>query len=434
MKIVRLEAKNVLRLSAVTIDPKGNVVVLGGENGQGKSSVLNCIEMALGGAGAIPAMPVKKGETKGQIVLDLGDIVVERRFSAKGTELTVKNGQGAAFPSPQRMLDTLVGRLSFDPDSFRRMDAKQQRETLMNLVGLDFTAIDGKRKAAFDQRTEVNRRVKTLQTRLEAAPAKHDGVPEAEVSVRELVAEKDRRAEVNRNNAKARERLHDYDVETERQQDQLPALNQRIQDARRALADAERALENAKNDIESRIADRVEMSDSVCEMVDFDTEELTSQIDTAETTNRKVRENKARAYLADELKAEENCAAELTKEITAAETEKADLLANAKFPVDGLGVSEDGVTLNGIPFEQSSGVESIKVSVAIGFKLNPKLKIVLVRNPSYIGEEYLLAIGEIAEQEDGQVWLERGGEGPECSVVLCDGAVKEVREPELATA
>lgn len=434
MKIVRLEAKNVLRLSAVTIDPTGNVIVLGGDNAQGKSSVLNCIEMALGGGNAIPAMPIKKGETKGHIVLDLGDIVVERRFSAKGTELTVKNGEGAKFPSPQRMLDELVGRLSFDPDSFRRMDRKQQRDTLMNLVGLDFTAIDERRKAAFDQRTEVNRRVKSLTTRLDSAPPKHDGVPEAEVSVKDLVAERDARQQLNNANAKRRDFLKLFDQGTEKIEAELPDLEAAIEQARAVLKAREEDLASAQQEIATRKGDREKIVEEVDALVDADISEITQQIDSAESTNRKVRENKARAALVDELKAEDARAAELTQRIADAEDEKTELLANAKFPVEGLGVNDDGVTLNGIPFEQSSGVESIKTCVAMGFAMNPKLKIVLVRNPSYIGEEYLRAITEIAEARDGQVWLERGGDGAECSVIIADGMVKEVRAPELVEA
>ena len=305
MKIVRLEAKNVLRLSAVTIDPTGNVIVLGGENAQGKSSVLNCIEMALGGGNAIPAMPIKKGETKGHIVLDLGDIVVERRFSAKGTELTVKNGEGAKFPSPQRMLDELVGRLSFDPDSFRRMDRKQQRDTLMNLVGLDFTAIDNKRKAAFDQRTEVNRRVKSLTTRLDSAPPQHDGVPEAEVSVSELVAERDRLAEVNRANEAERRKVRDYAAKTQEREKDIPEYEKAVADARAALEKAENDLKGAREDLEVRRKKFAEDSLNVDSLVDFDITGITARIDSAESTNRKIRENKARAALVDELKAED---------------------------------------------------------------------------------------------------------------------------------
>ena len=61
MQIVELRAENVKRLSAVTIRPTGPVVEITGKNEAGKSSVLDSIWMALGGAEvpvqAIQALP-----------------------------------------------------------------------------------------------------------------------------------------------------------------------------------------------------------------------------------------------------------------------------------------------------------------------------------------------------------------------------------------
>jgi recombinational DNA repair ATPase RecF len=89
MKIIELQAENIKRLKVVRIVPKGNTVVLGGDNEQGKSSVMDCIEMALGGAGRVPSVPIRSGATAGKIRLDLGELKVERAFStSKGTSCT----------------------------------------------------------------------------------------------------------------------------------------------------------------------------------------------------------------------------------------------------------------------------------------------------------------------------------------------------------
>ena len=128
MKIIALEAENVKHLRVVNINPDGSLVVIGGDNAQGKTCVLDAIEYALNGASSIPVKPIRHGQTKARVVLDLGDIVVTRTFTAKGTNLIVKNKDGAIFPSPQAMLDKLVGELSFDPLEFSKMDAKKQSE------------------------------------------------------------------------------------------------------------------------------------------------------------------------------------------------------------------------------------------------------------------------------------------------------------------
>ena len=50
MKITRLEIENTKRIRAVTLEPAENgLTVIGGRNGQGKTSVLDAIAWALGG-------------------------------------------------------------------------------------------------------------------------------------------------------------------------------------------------------------------------------------------------------------------------------------------------------------------------------------------------------------------------------------------------
>lgn len=171
MRIVKLEASNVKRLVAVEITPDGNVIVIGGRNGAGKSSVLDSIAYALGGKDLVCERPLRAGADRGHVEVDLGDLVVRRTFTPSGGgSLTVSNKEGAVYKSPQAMLDKLVGRLSFDPLDFERMEAKRQLETLRALVGIDFSGIDAARAELYDERTAVNRTTKQLEARLATLP------------------------------------------------------------------------------------------------------------------------------------------------------------------------------------------------------------------------------------------------------------------------
>jgi DNA repair exonuclease SbcCD ATPase subunit len=185
MKIVSLEAENVKCLKAIEIKPDGNLVVIGGDNGNGKSSILDSIEYALAGGKHIPEKPIREGQEKARIVLDLGDLQVIRTFTKNGTNLVVKSKEGATFPSPQDMLNKILGNLSFDPLEFVRMDNRQRIETLKKLVGIDFTELNNRYKAAFDKRTDTNRRGKELKAQYDSLPF-HKDVPDKEVSVSEL--------------------------------------------------------------------------------------------------------------------------------------------------------------------------------------------------------------------------------------------------------
>lgn len=157
MKITELQVENVKRVRAVRIRPDGSLVIIGGKNGAGKSSVLDSIEMALGGGKTLPPDPVRRGARKAKIVADLGDLVVERTITNKGTQLVVRNADGVEQRSPQALLDALCTRIAFDPLSFAREKPDVQDRILKELMGLDFTDIEERRRAAFDSRKLLNR-------------------------------------------------------------------------------------------------------------------------------------------------------------------------------------------------------------------------------------------------------------------------------------
>lgn len=140
MKIIELNAENIKRLTAVEIHPDETVQIIGGNNGQGKSSVLDAIWLALGGGAAkkSTARPIRDGEKKAKVTLDLGDLKVTRTWTSNDKSvLKVESVNGAQFKSPQAMLDKLVGKFSFDPLAFTQLSAKEQRQQLINLVDLD---------------------------------------------------------------------------------------------------------------------------------------------------------------------------------------------------------------------------------------------------------------------------------------------------------
>ena len=423
-RIVKLEAENVKRLRAVTITPDGAVVTIRGDNGAGKTSVLDSIEYALAGEKSHPAEPIRRGAEKARIVLETDDgLVVERRWTAKGTYLEVRTKDGAKYSSPQKLLDGLVGRLSFDPLAFLREKPERQAEVLRQLVGVDFSLLDGRRKQAFDARTDVNRRLAAAKARLDAIPVVE--APDAPVSAADLVAEHDaRRAAQEQNEAKRRElaAAKDRYREVERRigegKAKIAAFEEQIADARALLAADERDLEDAKQRGQAaRIA--------VEALVDPDMDEIPRRLREVEAVNERVRAKKARAALVAELATAEAEAAKLTTAIEEVDAQKAAALEQATFPIPGLGFGERVVTFNGLDLSQASAAEQLRVSMAMGLSLNPKLSIVLLRDGSLLDAKSLSLITKMAEDAKAQVWLEIVSKGP-TGVVIEDGMVASV--------
>lgn len=413
-KIVKLEAQNVKRLQAVEITPDGNVVVIGGKNGQGKTSVLDSIMYALGGKDVICEKPLRDGEEKGMIRVELDDLIVIRTLTAAGGgTLTVTNSDGARYSSPQAMLDKLVGSLTFDPLGFTRMAPKQQLETLRALVGIDFTALDTERKKLFETRTAVNRIVTQLQGQLQGLP-QHEDVPDKELVITELVEEL-RKAE--QHNHQREEFLRVEKAGRER----MTTIARQIAD----LEDQIKALQAENNKVVETMHQAAEAAKS---MTQIDLEPLRAKLATAEQTNAMIRANAKRNEVAERLAESDAEAKQLTAAIEAVDTKKQDALASAKFPVSGLSFDERGVLLNGLPFGQASSAEQMRVSVAMGIAMNPTLKVMMIRDGSLLDDDSLRLISEIAKENDYQIWIERVGDGAEVSVVIEDGQIRKEKE------
>lgn len=405
LKIIQLTAENIKRLQAVTITPEGSVEIIGGDNAQGKTSCLDAIEMALNGGKSIPPNPIRRGQKKARVVVDLGELKVERRFTNKGSILEVTAANGLKQNSPQAILDELTGKLTFDPLAFIQMKATDQLKTLKDLVGINFDDLEVKRQNLYAERTELNRDVKNLEGQLEGIP-EHEDAPTV-IVVSDLMAQLDT------------VEAHNREVATQTQQ--VESLNAQItaleEEAERLLA----GMNAIKSEVEAKVAER--------EWIDvptlLDTAELKAQIASAETINQKAREVEERKRVEKLLKAKRNESTKLSLAIENIDGEKEARLTEAKFPVPNLSFGENGVLLNNLPLEQASAAEALKVSVAMGFALNPRLKVLLIRDGSLLDEHSLRTVAEMAQAHDGQVWIERVSKGAECSVIIENGLIAE---------
>ncbi len=424
MRIVELRAENFKRLKAVNIRPDGSLVIVAGENDQGKSSVLDSIEAALGGSKSVPSDPIRKGKRRGRNVVDLGDLVVERQYSPTGSKLVVKNRAGETQKSPQSLLDDLCDKLAFDPQEFARLEREKRTKVVKELVGLDFTKLDGQRSAAYSQRTDVNKDVKRLEAKLDLLEV-HDGVPEGEVSVAELTAELGKREEQLAGNGTTRKDLEDAEKQLTGTDEAIVEAKAEVATLRQQLEEAEGALTLREEERAAVLTVRDDAQELVDELKDPDLEDVKRQMAESDETNRKVRENQEHARVAKELEDKEDEAQTLTDEIAEVDDQKQQQIADAEFPIEGLGFDEDGVTLDGVPFDQASESQRLMASVAVGAALHPKLRVLLIRNGNDLGEQKLQALAEMAEKLDLQIWLERIAGGPG-AVVIEDGVVADV--------
>lgn len=411
LHVVELQAENVMRLKAVRIRPEGGVVIVGGENAQGKSSVLACIEMAITGAKAIPSAPVRRGESEAHILLDLGEIRIERTFDPTGTKLVVRGADGAPKKSPQALLDSLYSKVAFNPLEFASQKPAEQLATLKRIVGLDFTELDAKRATLYQKRTEVGRVYDAVELKATSYPPSVVTAPDVEVSVSALMAEKEAADAVNAAKAKAFDTL-------ERASRERKIAEESVETARQSLTKQEAlyklavAREDAANAATKTLGP------------DEDTTAIVEAIKGAEEVNRMVRAKRERQAACDACAKLESERKKLTAEIEAIDAQKAEAMKRAPWPIPGLGFSADGVTLNRLPFEQASAAERLKTSLAIGMEQNPRLRVLLLEDASLLDKASMAIIREMAADNNMQIWLERVGDGDEGAIIIEDGEIK----------
>lgn len=421
MKIIKLSSRNVKRLSAVEITPEGALVVIGGKNGAGKSSVLDSIMYALAGGDSLPKMPVRRGEEKAKVRLDLGDFVVSRSFTAAGgTSLAITGRDGIKYSSPQALLDGLTGKLTFDPLEFSRQRPAVQADTLRALVGLDLKAMDEREGRLVDERKAANRALQSAEAALRILPEPEEGQSRTPQSVQAVLNEMQEATKKNQANAKLRQDIQQSERNILHFCNQIDDLTLEIERLKKKVS----GLEADKGSEEKRL--QTFMGLAITQGKDIDLTPIQARSQTIEADNAHV----ARAQRYDEAvkaveearKAPERLEAELERVRSA----RSKAIRAAKFPIEGLSLDATGVSMNGIPFDQCSSAEQLKVSVAIGLALNPKLKVLLIRDGSLLDESNLALVAEMAAKAEAQVWVERVEETGTVSVIIEDGHVKGV--------
>lgn len=428
LKIVRLEAENVKRLKAVSITPQGNVVEITGANGQGKTSILDAIWWALAGTSVISRSPIRDGEETASIQLDLGKIVVTRTFTraADGVQYTTKvlveSAEGARFPSPQTLLDGLLGKLSLDPLAFARMEPKKQVETLRRFVpDFDFEAIDRECQRIYEERTRTNSLAKASRQRV--ADMKLPTERPKPIDVAAVTAEYEAAVAHNARN-------REQEAEFKRLQEML-AVAQRKQAAllneyQQAMQAWERRLKEAADEMASLGNRSEELGLTVISYLPVD--ELKAKLSDAKVAADAIAAFERRdeeLALARKYEAESEQATAMLK---AFERRKQKAIEAASLPVPGLGFGDGCVTFNGIPLEQASDAEQLRISTAIAMAGKGDLAVIRIRDGSLLDDASMDLLAEMAAKADCQVWIERVDTSGKVGFVVEDGTVRDTGE------
>lgn len=423
MKITKLTIRNVFRINAVDITPEGDFVQIGGENAQGKSAVLDALTLAFSGKKGFKGKKIlHEGAIDGEILAETEKYIVRVKVG-EGDKLSLNIKTRDGYPiqgAKQSKLDELYGDLTFDPLRWQGMANQEQLKVLKDVFGIDFSDLDLERSLHYEKRTEVNQEVKRLSGAISSHPLHNQDlnrIPDEPVDTAELMEEMNGLGEDLGLFAAACEELDtEVDSLTQLQMD-VQTLTDRLEASVKnadRVADNVESLRKAKDEWSS--AAGLNPNEVIQRKHD-----IAATIGTASENNQKISSKKHYINLIADHKDQMALTKGLTNSISEVDASKNKLLADAKIPVAGLTISDDGVLFNGIPFSQASAAEKLKVSVAMGIAMNPELNVILIRDGSLLDKNSRALVAAMAKENDYQVWLEVVGDDEDCNVIIDDG-------------
>lgn len=402
MKINKLEIENVKRIKAVKVEPKANgLTVIGGNNNQGKTSVLDSIAWALGGERYKPSQATREGSMIPpalHIVMNNG-LVVERKGKNSALKVMDPNGQKAG----QQLLNEFVEQLALDLPKFMEASGAEKAKILLQIIGVgsQLTELEQKEKELYQERLYIGRTADQKEKFAKEQPYYTD-VPKDLVSASELISQQQEILARNGENQRKREQLHQLEQKYQRINEQMTTL---LAEQKQVESDLDIARKSA------------------LDLHDESTEELERNIANVEEINRKVRANLDKEKAKDDAKTYRDQYNSLTQDIEEVRDKKAELLNAAELPLPELSVKEGELIYKGQKWDNMSGSDRLKVSTAIVRKLNPNCGFVLLDKLEQMDMKSLQEFGEWLEAEGIQAIATRVSTGDECSIIIEDGYV-----------
>ncbi len=405
--INRLEIENVKRIKAVKIEPSATgLTIVGGNNNQGKTSVLDAIAWALGGNKYKPSQAQREGSQVPptlKIVMSNG-LIVERKGKNASLKVIDPNGQKGG----QQLLDSFVEELAINLPKFMESTPKEKADTLLQIIGVGnrLAELELKENELYNNRHAIG----VIADQKEKFAKEQENYPDAPkelVSIAELIQQQQAILAKNGENARKRQNVDTIQM----QYSNAEANVSRLQEE---LAKAIDERDKFKQDLAIAQKDAMELHDE-------STAEIEANIQQIDDINRKVRANLDKEKAEEDAKEIRQQYNALSVEIEDVRKQKRDLLTNADLPLEGLSVDDGELLYLGQRWDNMSGSQQLQVATAIVRKLKPECGFVLIDKLEQMDQDTLQQFGAWLEQEGLQAIATRVSTGDECSIIIEDG-------------
>lgn len=434
-KITALQVENFKRVKAVELTPKANgLTIIGGDNRQGKTSVLEAISSSLGGQRLDPTSAVHEGAKKGRAVVTLSNgITVEKSFTDKNSYLKVTAENG--MKGGQQLLDSFISEFALDIGTFIRSKPKAQANILIQSIGVDLSPFDMKLKEIEAERLLIGQQ----KTSAEGHEREIIYDEEAGLELKSPAAMMGELEEVVNHNAKLRDaanKVTEIEREIGRCETSCASIDREVVRLEQLVVEAKQKATSERAKLDQNRTLLKQAKAAAAFGVPKDDTEIRKRMADVEAFNGRVRmnlEKKSAAAKVASLVEQYKAVNQKVEEIRA---DRMALLEKAGLPLIELSVENEVLLYKGKEFDCMSGAEQMIVATAICRKIKPQMGFVLVDKLESMDLKSLTQFGDWAMREGLQVIGTRVSQGDECSIIIEDGMVagEGVEQPTASSA
>jgi exonuclease SbcC len=272
----------------------GKVNVISGENGQGKTSILEIIEKAFTNNSRRPDF-VKKGADKASIFIQLEDGTEIKRVITEKTNRADVTKDGMKASKVETFLKSLVSGLAFNPVDFLSKSEKEQSDILFSIIPMKITEDQIKEwfnddvkfdlsehglkvlkrieNYYYEKRREANSDVKAFSSDYDSTisqlPMKYDAEQWRNISLTELARQLDKVRETNGYIKQANDLINDFEntkqIINNKYDLKIKEINKILEDN---IENAKESVKQQKSQIENSIQDLYEEIEKYKKLID----------------------------------------------------------------------------------------------------------------------------------------------------------------------
>lgn len=402
MKISKLKIKNILGIQEINFEP-GNITIIEGESGSGKTSILESIQRTIIGKSERDCFVNTVTDGVGEVYLVFDEnINLTKKYNQDGKNTTKLTRNEISVKAPNTFIKGLVNEYQLNPVELIKMSDKDLTELILELIDIRVPddiinkigiQVDNSRhglkvceeieNTLYEKRTDINREIKLIDGEIQGYK---DKIPEnynveyaKSIDLKNIFEEISNANKTNSDIQKAKNIINEKNskIENIREKSEIEIKN--LLDKIESIKENTKSLIDKENEIVMRAEKFLDNIDKCLE----GNEEINVQ--ELEDKYREKEKYKSFIGIADELenkkltharKKEESEA--LTKKIELIRNLPIDLLSKVEMPIDNLTYKDGNILISNRPIINLSGGERIKFVMDIVRAISGDLKLILI--------------------------------------------------------